>query len=351
MDYRQFIKRVKEPTPENIHIDGKAVFGTFDKEFEKMDFLDIKKPTGAPEWYKKNKLTLWEAVEVNLKDGVLLAAPCDMGLFGTMLVLYYDKQERKVHTFSTFFSSKKVSISKTLLNGDISEAQTKTMGVKVVNNFQDGKATVSGWGKNKQGDSIEYEFELERVSLPSISSMPFGENRPLYSQKDLFKATGKVLFNGKEIASDEGTAAVIDDHRGYYPYRAHYDWLTTMGLCDYDGAKKFFAFNLVRNQSIDQDKYNENLIWLENKDSFLPPVKFEHVDGNEFLWTVKDDYGMVDVTYEIYDRNELVLHAGIIDFRYYVTFGEIKGYLLDVDGNKYVLDGMMGLGEDKTLRF
>ena len=27
----------------------------------------------------------------------------------------------------------------------------------------------------------------------------------------------------------------------------------------------------------------------------------------------------------------------------------LEGYIRDEDGNKYVLDGMMGMGEDKTL--
>jgi hypothetical protein len=33
-----------------------------------------------------------------------------------------------------------------------------------------------------------------------------------------------------------------------------------------------------------------------------------------------------------------------------VVFGEIKGYIRDTDGTKYILDGMMGMGEDKSLR-
>ena len=34
---------------------------------------------------------------------------------------------------------------------------------------------------------------------------------------------------------------------------------------------------------------------------------------------------------------------------YFVVFGELEGYILDEDGNKYVLDGMIGIGEDKSV--
>jgi hypothetical protein len=351
MDYKSVIKREIEHTPENIVSDGKAVFGTFDGEFEKLDLLDIKNPTGRlPKCLKKFRLTLWESVEVNLADGILLAAPCNMGIFGTMLFLWYDKATKKITQWNEIIPAKNAQLSENLLNGSVSFAEGKTMSTKIVNNFQDDKASVEGKAKSKTGAEIEYKFELSRVSLPCVVSIPFGENRPLYSQKDLFRAEGFVKINGVEYKSDGDTTAIIDDHKGYYPYRAHYDWVTTMGKCDIDGSKKYFAINLTRNQSLDQDKYNENLIFLEGARSMLPPIKFQHSEDGK-VWTVKDDYGMVDITFDIGDKYAMLVHAGVIDIRYFVTFGSIKGFVLDTDGKKYILDGMSGIGEDKTLRF
>ena len=46
----------------------------------------------------------------------------------------------------------------------------------------------------------------------------------------------------------------------------------------------------------------------------------------------------------------MITHAKpIVNIDYFVAFGELEGYLMDEDGNKYILDGMMGMGEDKTL--
>ena len=41
----------------------------------------------------------------------------------------------------------------------------------------------------------------------------------------------------------------------------------------------------------------------------------------------------------------------ILDVNYHIVFGEISGYVCDEDGNKYILDGMCGFGEDKTLMY
>ncbi len=368
-EYSKYIdeKRRSVSTPEDLVDDnGKVVFGTFDKEFLTMDLVKAKRPTKAPDFLNKLRLTLWEATEVHLKDGVLLAAVCDMGLFGKVFNVFYDKRNNKVYTWDTNIRSKNAVMSDNLLNGSTSIATSKAGFVKCVNNFEDGKAQLSGKHSGKcfidskyykKDQNIEYDFRLERLSQPSVVSIPFpySDNRTLYSQKDFFKATGRLIINGEEFLSDENTTAIIDDHRGYYPRKAHYDWVTTMGVHEEDGVKKYLAFNLTRNQSIDQDKYNENLVFFEGKTSLLPPVTFTRsVESTDFLksgyseWTIKDDYDMVNLKYKVYNLNAMILHAVVAKIDYFITFGELEGYIRDEDGKKYVLDGMMGLGEDKS---
>lgn len=356
--YQYANERRAVPTPKDMVKDGKCVFGTFDKEFETMDLLGIKNPTAAPDFLKRLRLTLWEATEVHMQQGVLLAVVCDMGIFGKTLNVYYDKVNKKVYSWDTNLASKDTVIAPNLINGSVAEAKTEVSHVHYINNFQDGKCHLDGHHTDGT-NSIEYEFDLERISLPGVVSIPFApiekRHRPLYSQKDFFKAVGKLTFNGTTYYTDEVSTAIVDDHRGYYPRKAHYDWVTTMGVNEINGEKKWFAFNLTRNQSIDQDKYNENLIWLEGETSLLPPVKFERsvptldfVDGAE--WTIKDEYGLVDIKFKVYDIFRMVTHAKpFVNIEYFVAFGELEGYMIDEKGNKYILDGMMGMGEDKTL--
>ncbi len=359
MSYKEHIHPLRRsvPTPAHLVEEGKAVFGTFESAFQDIDLMAVKNPTAAPDCLKRLKLTLWEATEIHLEEGVLLAACCDMGLFGQVLHIFYDKRKKKVFTWSHQVKSKDVTIATNLVNGSRTFVRpSKKLSMGYVNNFQEGKCTVEGYHNGPEGH-LEYSFALDRISKPSVVSIPFDEkrNRPLYSQKDFFHCTGTLTVNGETFHTTATSTAVVDDHKGFYPRRAHYDWVTTMGINETDGEKKFFAFNLTRNQSIHQDKYNENLIWLEKETSLLPPVTFtrniptlKFKDGAE--WTIKDDYDMVNIQYAVYDIFRMVIHAKpFVNIEYFITFGELTGYVRDENGKKYILDGMLGIGEDKDM--
>lgn len=344
-------KRFPVPTPESI-IDeqGRAVFGTFESEFKDMDFVKIKGQSKVfPDFLNKLRLTLWEAIEINLKDCMILTAVCDMGVLAKAITCFYDKRNGKLTYWAKDINLKDAYIAPTLLNGDTTESTDEDIRVKCVNHFERGNAYITGNAFDSKKGFTSYDFELSRVSLPSIVSIPFAENKPLYTQKDLFSVKGWVEFNGERFETDENSTAIIDDHRGYYPYIAHYDWVTTMGKMEIDGKEQFFGINLTRNQSVNQHDYNENLIWFEGKTSRVTPVRFEHIEYNK--WRIKDAHGMVDIIFDIKDRYILRMPYVVIDVKYHIVFGQLSGYICDEDGNKYVLDGWDAIGEDKSLRF
>lgn len=352
MDFRQYLssKREAVPTPENICDElGNCYFGTFDKEFRRMDFLKVNRPSSLPNFFNKYRLTLWEATEINFDKVILLTAVCDMGLFGTALTVLYDKRTKKCTSWQEMLPSSKAVISDTIINSAETYSKGKQVKIRYVNNFQHGEAIVSGYASDKKAGVIDYRVKLTRVSKPSIVNIPFDANRPLYSQKDLFAVEGYLEFNGERFVADSKTVAIIDDHRGYYPRKAHYDWVTTMGKKDIDGREQYFGFNLTRNQSINQDDFNENLIWFEGDTTPLTPVVFKH--KTDKLWNIVDTKGMVDIMFEICDEFLMKVTTGLINIDYHITFGELKGYVCDPDGNKYILDGMAGIGEDKSLLF
>ena len=357
MDYSKFISPIRRSveTPKDLIKDGKAVFGTFDKEFETMDLVSTIKPTALPSSFNKSRLTLWEACEIHLKEGLLLVALSDMALFGITKMIFFDYRTRKVYSIDNTLKSKDTIIAPNLINGSRAFAETKNSRVEFINNFDKGMAKVSG-SHLKDDDYFEYLFELKKLSNPSVVSIPFGDNRPLYTEKMFFEAKGYLRFNDELIETDSESCAIIDDHRGFYPRKAHYDWLTSMGKIKVNGKDEWIAFNLTRNQSIDQEKYNENLIWKEGRSSLLPPVTFTKdkdvkalLKGERQTVHVKDEHGMVDLVYEIEACSPMITHALIVKIDYYVTFGRISGFLIDEDGTKYEFDKAEAIGEDKTL--
>lgn len=355
-DYRLFIsqKRRMMTTPKAVVENGLARFGTFDSEFEELNLLDCKNPTSAPSFWQKMRLTLWEAVEVRFPGGCLVAGVSDMGLFGVDFDVIYLDATNETIDLSTITNRKNVSIGPNLLGGSVTEGRTGISHLRFENHFEKGEAYVEGHHESKR-HRARYKFALKKISLPSNVSIPFGPNRPLVTEKVFFKASGEIEVDGILYPLDENSFAIIDDHRGYYPYVSHYDWLTFMGKT---AKGEPFAFNLTENQSVDPTNYNENLIWLPNRVSLLPPVNFEKSGRTlrfhkgkdlDLSWRIRDDHGMVDLTYTIASTYGNLANALVAKIEYFVTFGKINGFLYEEDGTRHDFVDAFGIGEDKTL--
>ncbi|MBP5271343.1 MAG: DUF2804 family protein [Clostridia bacterium] len=358
LDYDPKLKKAKNgvplselrypvPTPESL-VDkkGRVAVGTFDKEFPIINLLDAKK-VGVPKFLNGVKVTLWEALEVNFEDISFLTAMSVLGGAVTVaLTLVYDKTTKEMTAFMSPVPAFKTAMSENLFDGSETFAKSKRNSMTFENWQNQGKARVYGAGKTRKNE-VSYDLHLTRWSDPAVGSMPFGGNISLYSQKDIFTVEGSVIFNGKEYKANDATMAIIDDHRGYYPRKAHYDWVTNMGYCTVKGQPVKFGFNLTRNQSIDQDDYNENILWLGDKNDRLPPVYFKHYDYDH--WRIYDDYGTIDLDYQVHDRNLVKFNLGVACSDYSITFGDLKGFIIGEDGTKYEIDDV-GIGEDRSMK-
>ncbi len=354
-------KRIPAPTPNSIVENGKVHFGTFDAPFKNLNLLDAHKPCGPrmPDSMKRSRLTEWEAFEVQMDEGALVSAVYIMGPLAFNIFVWYDKKTKKISAWRNFvFPASKGKVASQLVD-DYCYLATKNSEYRINNDFLNGKANAKGYAKSKKG-TFEIDIQFERISPLANGVMPLAKDKdgnfknPLYSEKDFFKATGSITVNGNRYETNERSVGIIDDHKGYYPFKAHYDWLTTMGTIDVDGEMKYFAFNLTRNQSVDQENYNENVIWFEDKSFPMPPVVFKHKDDKKKAkeWRIVDEKeeGIVDVKFEIKDVYYMPIHLGLVDVYYALPYGIISGYVTDTEGKKYVVDGMTGIGEDKATR-
>lgn len=350
-------KRTPVTTPAHIVENGVAHYGTFSEPFQDLNLLDCKKPffMKTPSFVKRMRLIEWEAFEVNMDEGSLISACYNMGPIGFSIFVWHNNADNKIYAWRNLVPVKRAKVAKQLLS-DNCYCKTKKSEYKIINDFANGKAQCVGHTKGKSGD-FAIDISFERLSPLANGVMPLMKNKdgsfrnPLYSEKDFFKATGTITLNGKTYKTNERSVGIIDDHKGYYPFFSHYDWLTTMGKTEIDGEQKFFAFNLTRNQSVDQVNYNENVIWLEGESFPMPPVVFTHKDGKKKAneWHIRDEagQGLVDITFKIDNVFYMPIPVAVY---YALPYGKIYGYVTDTNGKKYTVDGMVGIGEDKTTR-
>ena len=235
--------RMPAPTPDSIVENGKVHFGTFDAPFKNLNLLDAVKPCGnkMPDFMKPSRLVEWEAFEVHMDEGALISAVYSTGPMGFSIFVWYDKKENKIYSWRNLVPKKKAHVASQLVD-DCCYCKTKTSEYKIENDFLNGKARAKGFTKGKNGE-FTIDIRFERISPLANGVMPLARNKDgsfrnaLYSEKDFFKASGTITLNGKVYTTNERSVGIIDDHKGYYPFNAHYDWLSTMGQIDADGVK------------------------------------------------------------------------------------------------------------------
>ncbi|MGN0771027.1 MAG: DUF2804 family protein [Christensenellales bacterium] len=343
MDKISTIRKPVAPPEKLVDDTGKAIFGTFEKEIENINLIECHRPYGKrmTRPIQDFKLTEWEATEIVSDRYIVVSAIYSMGKVGFGIVVAFDRKTHDIDYWLKPATSRTLKVAPNLLD-TTSMLTTKAMNIVIKNQMNQGKAFTRCSVRNKNG-SCSYDVNLTRLSPPSVVSIPFGDNMPLYTQKDFFAAKGYIEKNGERIDFDNAVA-IIDDHKGYYPRKAHYDWLTTIGKINHNGKEIYIALNLTLNQSVNQHDYNENLVWLEGRQILLPPVKF---DKQGDVWIVSDEYDRVNLTFNIQNTYVMTPNVGVAKVDYYLPFGVVSGYVKD--GNDvYRIEDLPGIAEDKT---
>ena len=168
--------------------------------------------------------------------------------------------------------------------------------------------------------------------------------------------TTKVLMpmKGSFKVGDEGyvfdgadSMGILDDNKGFYPYHLAYDWVTGFGL---DAKGRRVGFNLVDNGVKDQDRYNENVLWINSRMYVLPPVRITRPNGLEADWIIQDMEGMVDLAFKPEKQNDIVMDMIVAKADYHGPYGCFSGALKTPEGERIEVENLYGMGEKKYLR-
>lgn len=338
--------RCPQKSPEAITSGGRSVFGAFAGLIKNLNIIDAERPVSplVPRFAYASRLREWEAYEVCFDEGFVCGAIYDVGPIVFNVMIFYDRESKKV-TAKQIFGHPRKCVGNTLIN-NVNRLTTGAFTTEINNQFQDGKAFIKAdyIPRSRAKTPMSADLELTSCSIPSVTVMPMGENRPVYTHKELFLAEGKIKIGDREFSLNEDSLAIIDDHKGFYPLKMHYDWITAMGVRD----GKPLGINLCKNQAIDPELYSENLLWYNGEQYLLPPVGFEHLpDGG---WHIFDEHDAVDIIFRIDDSFKLDKKFLLHSMSYTAPYGQISGWARDYSGDKVELDGLLCMGEDISSR-
>jgi hypothetical protein len=350
---KDYLPRPILPAPPSLVSGGKFNFGTYSSQFKEVNPLKADRPLGM--WLPKPVLSFrlkeWQAFQLGNERWFLLAVLYNAKISALAQFIAYDKENKKKYIFEKILPSWIVKVPDSIWQARQSY-QDKNSFIEIVSQLARGRfyINVKISGLTTVPD-IEGHFEMfhdEGLVEPIVVSIPFGSNRGVYSHKCLMTMQGSMTIGGEKTVFLRGNSfAIIDDHKGFYPYRMKYDWVTAAA---YNTDKQLIGFNLTDNQSVDPEKYNENCLWVNGKLNLLPPVKFSRPNGDEGDWQINDSYGKVNLTFKPVSMGEINMNFLVLKVRYRGPFGYCNGSITDSTGRTVEIKDYFGMGENKYIR-
>jgi hypothetical protein len=342
-----------EPSPESIVEDGAFVLGRFGTPFRRINMLDVGKPFHypVPRLLKDWRLKEWQSYQFGDERWRFTATLYNAKSCSFAAFIAYDRERKKRYSIRRLIPGGVFRFGETLSASDAYYHGARTL-IESAVDYDAGVAQVTvarGSRRPERRFSGRFSFACgPKVASPSVVCLPLGLNRAMYSTKMLMPMEGEFSIAG-ESHRFEGPSSmgVIDDHKGYYPYRLNYDWVSGFGV---DGKGRRVGFNLTDNQVRDQERYNENCLWINNRAWPLPPVKMTRPQGDSGEWIVQDTRGMVDLVFVPELSNDLRFNAGIVESDFAGPLGSFRGVIRNGGGERVRAELLYGAGEREYLR-
>lgn len=334
MYYRKLNK-----APINLVENWKINYGCYHNAIEHINFTDAQNiwNTNAPLFLKKFRLKEWQAFQFWHKSWFAFGAVYNAKILGvSILSLYNFRTGEKFHTLKTTLPwQQKVA---TGLQHSQSAYASSNQKITIKNQLDIKRFGISA-------ENVTHEIQLQLLAYhttePIVSVIPFEKNRAMYSHKAIMPCEGNLQLGTQKLNfSRNDSLLMLDDHKGFYPYRLKYNWVTAAW---HNSDGNFFAFNLTQNQSVDPEIFNENCFWVNGLIQTLPPVTFK-VAGKK--WVIKDKYGLVDLEFMVQSENYLQLNLGIVSSDYRAPYGTFSGTLKSAK-HTLRLNKVQGMGEIK----
>lgn len=339
-----------EPPPASLVEAGHQHLGRFDGPPARVNLLDApyrRLPRPLRRW----RLKEWQALQIAAPSLFVNLALFDAKLLELLQVKVYDHARGVKHLHERQLLPGAFRVADQLLDS-VTAYRDRRSALGFTNRFAAGR--------------IEVAVELAATrACPRISgtlvvhtdrgasqvvSLPFAGDVGMYSHKGMFPIEGElVIDNQHHVLNASESLALLDDHKGYYPYVMQWDWVTSAVR---DARGRALGFNLTRNQCRDAERFNENCAWIDDRCLRLPAVSFEREDvrGPGERWHIRDREGRVALEFTPTVPGDVRLNALVIESRYRGPFGRFSGRLSPEGVEPIEVDGWFGMGEEFWLR-
>ncbi|MBN1946435.1 MAG: DUF2804 domain-containing protein [Bradymonadales bacterium] len=334
--------------------DGSFNLGTYGHDIPQVNPLDarIAGRFPLPRAFKSLRLKEWEHFALASEDHYISLALFNAKTLALAQVCIYSRRDGAIYFYERKAAPWKMRIPQSL---DDSQACYRSSGffLSIKNQLANGRFELEfDIAPQRTLPAVSGHFigyEQAPTDQPIVVVLPLKKHKAMYSHKYVCPVEGSLSLNDRQVEFPRRSSyGLIDIHKGYYPWVMKWHWATG-GF--FDGQDRLVGFNLTDNQVEDQDRYNENCLWIDGKLFLLPPVRF-HFDPHDPLqpWTIADRQGMVELTFTPEVIRTVDINALVIRSRYRGPFGAFHGRLRSGDGPELAIEKAFGMCEDFYLR-
>ncbi len=334
--------------PSRLVEDGRQVVGRFGAPAERNNLIDADY-RGWPRALRWWRLKEWQAVQVASPRLFANLALFDARLMQLRQVKVYDRDRGVKHVHERKLPPRALRIADQL-HDSVNRHADRGGELTFRNRFACGRIEVEvELAATADAPRVAGRFALlcDR-GASQVVSLPFAHGG-MYSHKGMFPVEGELTIGDQRVRLDPAEAlALLDDHKGYYPYVMRWDWVT---CATWQGGEAL-GFNLTRNQCRDPVHHNENCAWRGDRLGVLPAVEVSRTRVGQpgERWHFRDREGRVDVTFAPTVPGDVHVQAIVVESRYRGPFGRFTGRLEPAGMAPIVIDGWFGMGEDFHLR-
>jgi len=334
-------------------IDGNPVFGTWNRAFEKVDLLEIKRPYGfpLPKFLKNYRIKEWQSFSADNDLFIMEALFCNLKLFRMAQVILYDKENGKKYIFRKIKLGTGWYLPVSLANSSV-DSSLPSFFFRIHNWLDADTINLDiniAAARKKPALTVHLAYNVSsRNVIPMAVSLSISKKRSMYAYKALTPVAGDMVFSGKHISfAQEGCSGVFCDYKGFFPYRMN---TTICSAAGFDDEKRRFGFHIAENQTREKNKNNENALWLNGKLTLLPPVLITMPGSPDSKWVIQDVEGMVDLTFVPKEQSKSGSKLIIARIDFDIVLGYYNGMLVNSDGEQIQIKNLLGIGEKLYLR-
>ncbi|MBZ0237691.1 MAG: DUF2804 domain-containing protein [Deltaproteobacteria bacterium] len=336
------------PPPTRLVEDGHQHLGRFRGPAERNNLIDAayRSWPRALRWWR---LKEWQAVQIASPRLFANLALFDARVMQLRQVKVYDRARGVKHIHERKLPPRSLRIADQLLDS-VNRHEDRTGMLAFTNRVAQGRIEVAcELAATRDAPRVAGQLTLHTDRGASqVVSLPFAKGG-MYSHKGMFPVEGELTIGDERVTlRPDDTLALLDDHKGYYPYVMRWDWVT---CATWQGGLAL-GFNLTRNQCRDPQQHNENCAWRGDRIGVLPAIEVTRVNVGEpdEQWFFRDRDGKVDVRFTPTVPGDVRVNALVVESRYRGPFGTFAGRLEPEGLAPIVVDGWFGMGEDFHLR-